>query len=106
MEVLKDVLAAAAFSADKLRKVNLFDTDRMFCDVYGLEPGQQQTPHGHATSDKIYYVIDGFAVFTVGSDELRGGPGYACLAPAGMNHAVSNPGPNRLTLLVFMAPKP
>lgn len=106
MEVFKDVLAAAGFSAEKLRKVNLFETERMFCDVYGLEAGQEQTPHEHAGSDKIYFVIDGRAVFTVGTEQLDGGTGYACLAPSGQTHSVRNPGPDRLMLLVFMTPKP
>ncbi len=106
MEIFKDVLAAVGFSQDKLKKVNLFDTERMFCDVYGLEPEQEQKPHGHGGSDKVYYVIDGRAEFLVGDERLEGGPGYACLAPAGLTHAVRNPGPSRLALLVFMAPKP
>jgi mannose-6-phosphate isomerase-like protein (cupin superfamily) len=106
MDRLKDVLAAVGFSNEKLKKVNLFDTDRMFCDVYGLEPGQEQKPHAHAGSDKVYYVIAGSAVFAVGDEALQAGPGYACLAPSGVIHAVRNPGPDRLSLLVFMAPKP
>jgi mannose-6-phosphate isomerase-like protein (cupin superfamily) len=106
MELFKDAVAAAGFSAEKLKKVNLFDTSRMFCDVYGLEAGQEQAPHGHTGSDKVYYVIAGRAVFTVGQEELAGGPGHACLAPSGLPHGVRNPGPERLTLLVFMAPKP
>lgn len=106
MDVFRDVLTAVGFSAEKLKKVNLFDTERMFCDVYGLEAGQEQAPHGHAGSDKVYYIIDGRAVFVVGNDEFEGGPGHACLAPSGLTHAVRNPGPDRLTLLVFMAPKP
>lgn len=106
MEVFKDALAAVGFSAQKLRKVNLFETDRMFCDVYGLEPEQEQTAHQHAASDKIYYVIDGRAVFKIGDEQLSGGAGCACLAPAGATHSVRNPGPERLTLLVFMTPKP
>ena len=106
MDVFKDARTAVGFSAEKLKKINLFDTTRMFCDVYGLEVGQEQKPHGHTGSDKVYYVVDGRGVFTVGSDEFEGGPGHVCLAPSGLTHAVRNPGPGRLTLLVFMAPKP
>jgi mannose-6-phosphate isomerase-like protein (cupin superfamily) len=106
MEVFKDVLSEAAFSAQKLKKVNLFDTARMFCDVYGLEPGQEQAGHAHAGSDKVYFVIDGHGVFAVGNQEHTASAGYAVLAPAGTSHGVRNAGPGRLTLLVFMAPKP
>jgi mannose-6-phosphate isomerase-like protein (cupin superfamily) len=106
MDVFKDTRAAAAFAPDKMKKVNLFDTERMFCDVYGLNPGQEQTAHAHAGSDKVYFVLDGVGHFRIGDDERELGSGYAVLAPAGAGHAVRNPGPERLTLLVFMAPKP
>ena len=106
MEWCKDARAAAAFSPDKMKKVNLFDSPRMFCDVYGLEPGQEQAAHAHAGSDKVYFVLDGCGMFRVGDEEREAGTGQAVLAPAGSSHAVRNPGPGRLTLLVFMAPKP
>jgi mannose-6-phosphate isomerase-like protein (cupin superfamily) len=106
MEVFKNAFAAAAFSAEKLKKVNLFNTDRMFCDIYGLESGQEQAGHAHAGSDKIYFVIDGHGTFTIGEEERTVGAGHVILAPAAATHAVRNPGPGRLTLLVFMAPKP
>lgn len=106
MEVFKNALATAAFSPEKMKKVNLFDTERMFCDVYGLNPGQAQSVHAHAGSDKIYFVLDGIGVFRIGDEEREVGTGCAVLAPAGTAHAVRNPGPARLTLLVFMAPKP
>ena len=106
MDLTKNARDAAAFSDDKMKKVNLFDTERMFCDVYGLNPGQGQTPHAHASSDKIYFVIDGTGTFQIGDEIHTVGSGHAVLAPAGASHAVRNPGPGQLTLLVFMAPKP
>lgn len=106
MEVFKDARAAVAFGAEKMKKVNLFDSERMFCDVYGLRPGQEQTAHAHAGSDKVYVVLDGVGRFRIDEDEREAGPGYAVWAPAGARHAVRNPGPGHLALLVFMAPKP
>ena len=106
MDVFKDARGAAAFAPEKMKKVNLFDTERMFCDVYGLSPGQEQTAHAHSGSDKVYFVIDGEGSFRIGDEERHVGPGWAVHAPAGASHAVRNPGPARLTLLVFMAPKP
>jgi mannose-6-phosphate isomerase-like protein (cupin superfamily) len=106
METFKNARAAAAFAPDKMKKVNLFDTERMFCDVYGLSAGQEQNAHAHAASDKVYFVIEGVGRFRVGNEERDVGAGYAVLAPAGASHAVRNPGPEHLTLLVFMAPKP
>ena len=101
-----DTAARSQFAADKMKKNNLFTTERLFCDVYCFEPGQQQTPHAHDGSDKVYYVIDGTAQITVGEDQQTAGAGTAVLAPSGASHAVVNPGPGRLRLLVLMAPKP
>jgi mannose-6-phosphate isomerase-like protein (cupin superfamily) len=106
MELFKDARGAAAFAPEKMKKVNLFETERMFCDVYGLQPGQEQTAHAHAGSDKVYFVLDGSGHFRIGDEEREVGSGYAVFAPAGQSHAVRNPGPAPLTLLVFMAPKP
>ena len=106
MEIFKDASAAVAFDLEKMKKVNLFNTERMFCDVYGLNSGQEQTAHRHAEADKVYFVLDGLAEFTIGDQSRVLGSGHAVLAPATATHAVRNPGPERLTLLVFMAPNP
>ena len=101
-----DVHARSAFAAEKMKKNNLFTTDRMFCDVYCFEVGQEQAAHSHAGSDKVYFVIEGTARIRIGDDEREVGAGTAALAPSAVAHAVRNPGPGRLTLLVLMAPKP
>jgi len=43
MEIFRDA-HGAALRPDKLKKVNLFDSPRMFCDVYGLNPGRSRAP--------------------------------------------------------------
>lgn len=106
MTVFKRVADEMAFSSEKMKKVNLFTTDRMFCDVYCFEPGQEQTPHTHTGSDKIYYVLEGRATVRVGDETRQLGQGEIALAPSGEEHGVSNHGPGQLILLVYMAPKP
>ncbi len=106
MDVFKNGRELVRFAPEKMQKVNLFDSPRMFCDVYGFEPGQEQTAHAHAGSDKVYYVIEGSGRFRIDGEEREVGAGHAVFAPAGSQHAVRNPGPGRLALLVFMAPKP
>jgi mannose-6-phosphate isomerase-like protein (cupin superfamily) len=101
-----DVVALQRFAAEKMQKVSLFETERMFCDVYCFEPGQTQALHGHAESDKVYVVLSGHGQFTVGDISQTLGPNQATLAPAGVDHGVVNDSPGRLTVLVFMAPHP
>ena len=105
MEV-RDAAGLRAFSPEKMRKVNLFETERFFCDIYCFEPGQEQKPHSHDGSDKVYFVLEGTGQFQVGGEERRLGPHQSTLAPSGEEHSVRNPGPDRLVVLTYMAPRP
>jgi len=106
MECFLNVAERIAFRADKMNKVNLFEAPQLFMDVYCLEAGQEQKPHAHAGAAKVYYVLEGEGRFLVGGEARTLGPGHAVLAPEGVDHGVRNPGPDRLTVLVVMAPNP
>lgn len=101
-----NVFDKKAFAAEKLKKVGLFDTPRFFCDLYCLEPGQEQKAHSHAGEDKVYFVLEGKAKVRVGDEERELGANMITLAPAGQEHGVVNHTGERCTMLVFMAPKP
>src|SRR5437660_11904233 len=94
------------FARDKLKKNNLVETARFFCDIYGFEPGQVQKGHVHGDQDKVYIVLEGQGTFQVGSEERILGPGQAVMASAGMEHGVRNHAQQRLSVLVFVAPNP
>lgn len=102
----RNVKTEGRFSADKMQKVNLFETERMFADLYCLEPGQQQKRHAHSGADKIYFVIEGRGRFHIGDDERDLGPDQIVLAPADVEHGVRNESQARLVVLVIMAPNP
>ena len=106
MSNFKKLTEAMQFSADKMKKNGVFETEHLFCDTYCFEPGQSQSAHTHAKEDKIYYVLEGRGLFTVGTEERELGPGEIALAPAGHNHGVVNRGQQRLVTLVFVTPKP
>src|SRR5207245_2523389 len=80
---VKSFAALRRFSPDKLQKLNLFETDRFFCDVYCLEPGQEQKAHAHAGSDKLYAVLEGSVEVRVGSETRELRAGAVALCPAG-----------------------
>ncbi|MBT4127815.1 MAG: cupin domain-containing protein [Nitrospina sp.] len=94
------------FSPEKLKKISLFDTDNFFCDIYCLESGQSQKIHSHGDSDKVYLVLKGRGMVTVGIEEKELGPDEITIAPAGEDHGVINHTQDKLVILVFMAPKP
>lgn len=103
---VKSPIDARRFSPERLAKTTLFESARMFCDVYGLAPGQEQKPHVHPDGDKLYYVIEGHGHFTVGADVREVGERHLVCVPAGVEHAVRNASVAPLTLLVVMAPHP
>ncbi len=105
MEVRK-ITQIAQFSSEKMQKINLFESPRMFCDVYCLEPGQKQKVHSHGKNDKIYYVVQGQGHFTIGQQTHLLESGEITCAFSGEPHGVENTSNARLTCLVFMAPHP
>lgn len=94
------------FSAEKMKKHNIFQSTRFFCDVYCFEPGQEQHNHVHTDQDKVYVVLEGQGTFHVGDDSRVLGEGEGTMAPAGETHGVKNHTTARLRVLVFMAPNP
>lgn len=98
--------AFTQFADDKLKKHNLFATERFFLDVYCLQPKQAQKPHAHAGADKVYVVLEGRCRFTIGTEVAEHGEGAAVLAPAGVDHGVENASDQNARLLVLMTPPP
>ena len=89
-----------------MKKNNIFQTPRFFCDVYCFEPGQEQKGHIHGEQDKVYLVLEGQGTFQVGAEKQILGPGEGTMAPAGEEHGVKNDSGQRLKVLVFVAPNP
>ena len=92
------------FSSEKMKKNNMFQTPRFFCDIYCFEPGQEQKGHIHGEQDKVYLVLEGQGMFQVGSEKQILGPGQGTMAPAREEHGVKNHTDQRLKVLVFVAP--
>ncbi len=92
------------FSQEKMKKNNLFETTRFFCDIYCFEPGQEQKGHIHGEQDKVYIVLEGQGTFQVGPERRVLVTGQGTMAPAGEEHGVKNHTGERLKVLVFVAP--
>lgn len=103
MEV-SDVTTVDSFDGDGFGKVNLFETENFFADVYCFEPGQVQEPHVHEGADKLYHVLEGEATVAVGDERMTVGEGGTVLAESGKEHGVE--AVERSRLLVFMSPHP
>lgn len=101
-----EVAGQKRFDPEQMQKVPLFETDRSMLDIYCLLPGQRQKPHSHAANDKYYLVLEGSGRFRIGDDERSLAPGWAALAPPGVEHGLVNDTDRPLVVLVFQAPKP
>ena len=101
-----DLTSNRRFSDEKLQKVPVFESDKMFFDQYCLRPGQSQRVHSHEGEDKVYVVLEGEALFDIGGEQELLAEGTAVIAPAGVPHGVSNHSDSDVVLLVVMAPKP
>ena len=91
---------------EKFYKSTLFQSSRLLLGLNCLDPGQSQSVHTHADQDKFYFVVEGEGEFVVGGEARKAGPGLTVWAPAGVEHGVTNNGPERLILLVGIAPAP
>ncbi|MDH5527047.1 MAG: cupin domain-containing protein [Nitrospirota bacterium] len=101
---IKKLAEVQDYAAEKMKKISLFSTERVQCDQYCLEPGQAQKPHAHAGEDKLYYIVEGSGKVAVGSEEKAIGAGEIVIAPAGVDHGITNGAGGRMRVLVFMAP--
>ncbi len=97
-------LAQAASRAEKPFKHTLFQSSRLLVGLNCLDAGQRQGLHEHVRQDKFYLVLEGRGDFTVGEKTVTCGPGELIVAPAGIQHAVSNNGPERLSFITAIAP--
>jgi mannose-6-phosphate isomerase-like protein (cupin superfamily) len=102
----KNIDELIRFSDEKMQKIPLFDSEKYFCDLYCLKPGQDQRIHSHAESDKIYVVLRGSGFFHIAGEEMELDEGQTVIARPGQAHGVRNRAAEDLVLLVFMTPRP
>ncbi|MFM8414913.1 MAG: cupin domain-containing protein [Planctomycetota bacterium] len=69
-----------------------------------LGPGCATTPHHHAVTEEIYYILSGTADMTLGDETRPVGPGDAIAIPPGVRHTIRNTGPDELVFLCTCAP--
>ena len=104
--IVKAVASRAAFLPDKMGKTDLLRGERLFAGLNCFEPGQEHALHKHAGQDKLYYVVAGQGIVRVAEDETSISAGDLVLAKSDEPHALRNPGPERLVVMIVMAPPP
>jgi quercetin dioxygenase-like cupin family protein len=97
--------ALTVFSSEKAAKVDIVPGQNLFVGLNCFEPGQAQSVHVHAGSDKFYLVLSGKARMIVGDQEREVGSGTLVWAPADVPHGVRE-ALERTVMLVAIAPPP
>src|SRR5262245_38166812 len=96
----------AVYQLDKMGKSTIFESPRLLVGLNAFEPGQAHALHAHASTDKVYHVLEGTGVFLLEGRELPMRPGDLLVAPEGVPHGVRNTGSGRLLVLAILAPSP
>ena len=104
--IVRNAADRAVFRSEKMGKADLVTTEHLFAGLNAFEPGQRHKLHTHSGQDKLYFVVEGAGDVTVGEETSRIGVGDLVAARAGQEHALANPGPGRLVVMVVMAPPP
>jgi quercetin dioxygenase-like cupin family protein len=103
---LKRAAASAVFSAEKMTKTTLVEGDSLFAGLNSFEPGQEHALHAHKGQEKLYLVLQGSGIVEVGGQTEHLAAGDVAFAPSGVMHSIRNPGPDRLIVMVVLAPPP
>jgi quercetin dioxygenase-like cupin family protein len=96
----------AVFSAGKMGKVTIFESERLLVGLNCFEPGQEHRLHAHEGMDKVYHVLAGRGRFLLEGRELDMEAGIMLVAPAGAGHGIRNTGDERMVVLAILAPSP
>jgi quercetin dioxygenase-like cupin family protein len=101
-----DPARIAPYAPSKMGKATIFESPRVLVGLNAFEPGQEHASHAHAGSDKVYLVLEGEGLFTLGGVEHRLRAGQILAAPSGVAHGVKNDSGARLLVLAVIAPAP
>jgi len=69
-----------------------------------LPPGHAVTPHYHATTEEIYYILEGTGLMGVGPETSQVGPGDAIFIPRGSIHTLRNTGDAPMRIVLVCGP--
>jgi quercetin dioxygenase-like cupin family protein len=96
----------AKFDPEKMTKATLAQGESLFAGLNSFEPGQEHALHAHEGQEKLYLVLEGSGMVRIGEQMELLSAGDVAFAPSGVIHSIRNPGPERLVVMVVLAPPP
>jgi quercetin dioxygenase-like cupin family protein len=104
--IIRAAAGQAEFNDAKMGKLTLASGAHLHAGLNCFLPGQEHKAHVHADQDKLYVVLDGAGIATVGDEVKQVSEGDVIFAPAGVPHGMKNDSPSPLTVLTVFAPPP
>jgi quercetin dioxygenase-like cupin family protein len=104
--IIRAAAGQAEFNDARMGKVTLASGTFLYAGLNCFLPGQEHKAHIHADQDKLYVVLDGAGIATVGDEETPVAEGDVIFAPAGVPHGMRNASDSPLTVLTVFAPPP
>lgn len=102
----KQLVNLAQFSPDKMGKTTVAKGESLFIGLNSFEPGQEHAAHSHNGQDKLYFILAGSGVVTIGEHSALLSAGDAAFAPSAVMHSIRNAGSARLVVMAILAPPP
>jgi quercetin dioxygenase-like cupin family protein len=81
-----------------------FGSEDVILVMNEIEPEMEPAPHAHEGFDQMALIISGRAIYHIGDDAHRVGPGSVMLIPAGETHWIEPDGNERIENLDVFAP--
>jgi quercetin dioxygenase-like cupin family protein len=81
-----------------------FGSEDVILVLNEIEPEMEPAPHAHEGFDQMALVISGRAIYHIGEEAHRVGPGSVMLIPAGETHWIEPDGAERIENLDVFAP--
>ncbi len=103
----KTVESLKAFSASNFIRKRIWQTDKLHCNIYCFEPGQQNSLHRHPVSDEVVFCLEGDGIVVVGTEHQSIKAGETVLVPMNTSHGYINTSlDRRMVISVVQCPLP
>lgn len=99
--------ALQTFSQSGFVRKRIWQTDKLHCNLYCFEPGQQNSLHRHPESDEVVLCLEGEGIIVVGTEQRAIKAGETVLVPMNTPHGYINTSrDSRMIISVVQCPLP
>jgi quercetin dioxygenase-like cupin family protein len=103
----KPLDSLTVFSPKGFVRQRVWQTDKLHCNIYCFEPGQQNSLHRHPVSEEVVFCWEGEGIVVVGREQTPIKGGETVLVPANVPHGyVNTSSDRRMIITVIQCPLP